>query len=272
MPNLLPEEYAESVGISRNGVNAAITEDTRRKLLAILLLIIQESAGRISNGIDPIAMDSRTLWALKLAVGQTTGGMQAYEMGVSSAIDVLIHTGVLESGTTVPSISTYFLEDIKFHFQEQARIQADTIIKKIKNKEQSLRMELDEQGNPIYPENNSLSTKFYEDMKLIMETYAGLVAQTGAVWASNEGVMRGYSLSGVRRMYWHTMLDERVCPFCNEMHGTIVNIGTPFVHANADLTVTDGEVDRTLTMPAWDIMHPPLHVNCRCILLPIAES
>lgn len=72
---------------------------------------------------------------------------------------------------------------------------------------------------------------------------ANMVARTETIAASNEGALWRYDKEGIETYEWYCALDERSCDDCTALHGRIYPMG-------------QGEV-------------PPLHTNCRCVVLPI---
>lgn len=66
----------------------------------------------------------------------------------------------------------------------------------------------------------------------------------------------------------YTSVDERVCPYCDQMHGKITEIGWTYVKEGDTL---NGWSEGTLTIWYGDVNFPPLHPNCRCVLLPVVE-
>ena len=64
---------------------------------------------------------------------------------------------------------------------------------------------------------------------------------------------------------WLTARDKRVCPWCDSMEGKVLNVRGSYFAQGDSLTV-DG---RTINFDLSGIPHPPLHVNCRCDLIPV---
>jgi len=78
---------------------------------------------------------------------------------------------------------------------------------------------------------------------------AGLVA--GTVWAAK----------GLLTQVWRAGPDA--CPFCQELDGTVVAIGSAFVNE------TDGlEVGGESFTPGWNATTPPIHDGCECDISP----
>lgn len=66
-----------------------------------------------------------------------------------------------------------------------------------------------------------------------------------------------YKQAGVSRKEWYTALDERVCVWCGPLHGTVVHIDDKFTSSAENVSHTKHTT--------------PLHINCRCTLLPVIE-
>lgn len=77
------------------------------------------------------------------------------------------------------------------------------------------------------------------------------IARTETIAASNQGALQAYEQSGVvKKKEWYCAIDERTCEECAPLHKEIVKLDDNF----------SGGVDA-----------PPLHVNCRCTILPYLE-
>lgn len=94
------------------------------------------------------------------------------------------------------------------------------------------------------------------------------IARTEARRTSTQGEIEAWDQSGVvEGKEWFTAQDDRVCPFCAPMDGTIINdVRGQFFDQGSTVTGNDGS---TLNLDYEDIDGPPLHVNCRCDLLPV---
>jgi hypothetical protein len=86
---------------------------------------------------------------------------------------------------------------------------------------------------------------------------------------ANVARTKGYNdaLSAVygdgRPMVWITRFGANTCPTCAALHGTIVNNGTQFPSA-----VSFGKPGAVY----FDLLTPPRHPNCHCILIPFDNS
>jgi SPP1 gp7 family putative phage head morphogenesis protein len=78
------------------------------------------------------------------------------------------------------------------------------------------------------------------------------IAVTETTRAFASGQFLAFSREGVTKWRWNTNHDELVCPFCGDVDGTVVEIGSSF----GDF---DGE----------EVDQPPYHVNCRCWVSPV---
>lgn len=85
---------------------------------------------------------------------------------------------------------------------------------------------------------------------------AKLIAQTETTRAASEGLRAGYRESGVvTGMVWKTVNDEKVCPVCGGLDGTVVAIDGAFYDA---MTPELQQVARR----RFEV--PPAHPGCRC--------
>jgi SPP1 gp7 family putative phage head morphogenesis protein len=94
------------------------------------------------------------------------------------------------------------------------------------------------------------------------------IARTEARRTTTQAEVTAWDQSGVvEAKEWYTAHDERVCEFCGPMDGTI----EPDLHSSYfdKGTVYTGAEGGTLKLDYEAIDGPPLHVNCRCDLLPV---
>lgn len=81
---------------------------------------------------------------------------------------------------------------------------------------------------------------------------AAIIARTETTRAYSLGSIAAFQVSGqVDRLEWLTAQDEKTCPECSALDGTVTEMGKAF----------DGGV-----------MFPPAHPNCRCALLPVLKE
>lgn len=86
-----------------------------------------------------------------------------------------------------------------------------------------------------------------------------------ATWETNQlpnaAAREVWRNAGVRQLRWATVGDN--CPFCLNMHDTVVGIEEPFVAAGGNVTGLEEQlqIDR-------NTHHPPLHPGCNCEVVP----
>lgn len=103
-----------------------------------------------------------------------------------------------------------------------------------------------------------------------MEKYrAERIARSEVVRASNFAARQAYIQSGVvKYMEWLTTNDDATCPYCAPLDGKRVKPSDSFFDKGDTQAGDDGteiELDYEI------IEHPPLHVNCRCTIVPIVK-
>jgi len=270
MPREFTEEQSELIATSRNSTNASLSYQSNRKLLIAIGLMVNESAGRIIGGMYPVPMDYLARWSLQLYQGQITEGRQAAQAGYESALSLLRGTGdiVGDSNQIMPSYSLY-RDEVDTYFKDNSELQANTIKRKMEAINKKVMADATAGGSTETVTLGEYAESFLKESQKFISSYAKLVAVTGMVWASNEGVIKKYKEAGVQRMRWYTVMDERTCIFCMAQHGKVVEIGGVFEKADTTMKVeNDKGTISELQMPSWDISHPPLHCHCRCIVLP----
>ncbi len=97
---------------------------------------------------------------------------------------------------------------------------------------------------------------------------AELMARTTGIWSYNEGAHQFYQESGVAVEEWLVTVDDLLCEFCEEMDGRRVQTDDAFLPQGESVEVNIGGEIQEMDAP-FDIQHPPLHPNCRCVLLPV---
>lgn len=78
-------------------------------------------------------------------------------------------------------------------------------------------------------------------------------------------VLAWLQLGTITGKEWYTAKDERVCPFCNALDGTIIQIDLPFAKEGDSLEAAS----RILNVSYEDVEAPPLHVSCRCVAMAV---
>lgn len=84
---------------------------------------------------------------------------------------------------------------------------------------------------------------------------AKMIARTETMWSYNEGSVMQYKSVGFNELRWFATNDDVLCEHCVAMDGQIVQQGESFVSAQFGT-----------------VAHPPLHVNCRCVCIPVVDN
>lgn len=92
------------------------------------------------------------------------------------------------------------------------------------------------------------------------------IARTETIRAQGKAQIEVWKESGVvEGKLWYTAVDERVCPYCDPMNGKTIGISDSFFKKGDVQTGNDGG---TLNLDYEDVGSPPLHPQCRCVLIP----
>jgi HK97 family phage portal protein len=89
------------------------------------------------------------------------------------------------------------------------------------------------------------------------------IATTEAVRFLNGTSNELFKTWAVNRKQW--LVEHTPCPFCKQLHNTILPVGEAFVRQGAILDA-DGQ---RFTAEYGDVQYPPLHVGCKCLIAPI---
>ena len=96
------------------------------------------------------------------------------------------------------------------------------------------------------------------------------VAKTETFRVANTSNRAVWKQSGVvKTIKWYTGEDDKVCPFCKTLDGTIISINDPFFNLGDTVTAEDGT---EMEVKYDTINNPPLHPNCRCYIRPVDIS
>ena len=100
-------------------------------------------------------------------------------------------------------------------------------------------------------------------------TRADLIVRTETIRAWNRWSQIGWEESGVvEKKQRYTALDERVCEFCWPMNWKIIWLKENFFDQGNVLIGADGH---EMKLDYSNTPYPPLHPNCRCVILPVVE-
>ena len=118
---------------------------------------------------------------------------------------------------------------------------------------------------------NELAKRIDEVFGYASSERAYNIAQSETTRAQGFADVEAWSQSGmVEAKEWYTARDERVCAFCGDMHGKIISIDDNFFNKGDQYVVPrEGKTNAVMNVKYEDIAHQPLHVRCRCVLLPV---
>lgn len=108
-------------------------------------------------------------------------------------------------------------------------------------------------------------TKEYDTVKGSKMTR---LVRTETLKASNEATMFGYQQLGITEKEWFSNPGE--CDYCQSV-AAMGKQGMGDVFVEKGETLTDGEGNER-TFDYESVEHPPLHPNCRCVLLPVGVN
>lgn len=113
---------------------------------------------------------------------------------------------------------------------------------------------------------SELTNRVMEVYEFSDEIRAARVARTESFRTANAATKEAWDQTGVvSTVKWYTAADERVCPWCEPMHGEVVDIKESFFDKGDTHEGSDGQV---MNIDYADIENPPLHVDCRCYIRP----
>jgi HK97 family phage portal protein len=103
---------------------------------------------------------------------------------------------------------------------------------------------------------DQLAKRIRDIYKEATENRAKMIARTEVMRANNFATQEAYRQSGiVVGKEWLTAIDERTCPYCNELDGKILSLK-----------------DNYFSSSFGKISEPPLHPRCRCTTMPVFDK
>jgi len=99
------------------------------------------------------------------------------------------------------------------------------------------------------------------------DSSAERIARTELNRALNAGVQETWVKAGIEENEWLASVDA--CEFCTAMNGKRAKLGQPFLKDGASIRGVDGG---TYTAKMGDVLHPTLHPNCTCTIVPVVED
>jgi len=124
-----------------------------------------------------------------------------------------------------------------------------------------------DEGNSVPQIEKKLRSMFTD----ISKVRANMIARSEVIRAHNAAADASYIQSGVvEKKKFYTAQDERRCIFCKSLHGKEILVSETYFNLGDRLTVVDDKgKPHTLKFDYSEIRYPPIHIRCRCVLLPI---
>lgn len=117
-----------------------------------------------------------------------------------------------------------------------------------------------------------VETKLRDEVRAVLnraaKDRAPVIGMSEAVRMTNLGALFAYQQAGFRFKRWAAVGDSRTCAFCMALDGKIIPVAEPFARVG---DVIRGEDGKEMKVTFMDAISPPLHPNCRCVLLPANE-
>jgi len=158
--------------------------------------------------------------------------------------------------------STYIPTDITGFIEREVKRFATSMIETDRDKMIDILVKGISEGKSIPQIKAEIRQVFTEYTK----TQADRVTRTEVIKASNYATMDAWEKSGVVvAKQWLTALDDRVDPLCADMNGKIIPLQKNYFDKGDTLEV--GDVSTKFDYSS--VKNPPLHVNCRCTMLPV---
>jgi SPP1 gp7 family putative phage head morphogenesis protein len=153
-----------------------------------------------------------------------------------------------------------FTEDVSDSLDGYDLMLAEGIAKTTEAELSKLISEANDEGLSI----NAITEKINEYFNFADEVRAERIARTETIRTSNAGMVSAWNQSGiVSGKEWYTAQDERTCEACAEMDGQTTELNEAYFY--------EGDEFMGMAIDFRDIGEPPLHANCRCVLLPILQ-
>ena len=265
----------------------------QQEALSVLRQWWQEAVSRSRSGKVAVPLDYKQRWpkafqsALRSTLLQVSAGawdLAGEELGLGAKSALAWQVAKKQTGVDIGDESSFLLEgdpqNIDKYLQDTSKSVAQRhsgFLDELFNKAQSY----------VDPDTGAGMTpadiaKYLADVGgPFTESYSRMIARTTSSWSSNEGAKQRYTNAGVTYLEWFTTEDDVTCEFCAALdgkripvEGTFAGPGFPVGGIDPDKYFSEDVQEPTgesMDMP-FGIEHPPLHPNCRCTLLPVADS
>lgn len=118
------------------------------------------------------------------------------------------------------------------------------------------------EGQSVQEIKKLITQAFEENIK---PNQAKRITRTEVIKASNMGAVDAFQQSGiVEGKQWYTAEDDRVDPVCASLNGKTIGLTEKYIK--------QGEEYMGNTYSYSSIKTPPLHPNCRCVMLPVIKN
>lgn len=246
------------------------TRSAQKKLHKVLRSLTREAGRRIVKNQEPVPPDLNTRWAEKIEKALQADSKAAAFLGYKWAAQTFEKTLRDEIAVT-PAIAS-----VESYLQLTSRKAAQSKGRAITNLIRQISEEQVHESGQIRGLDPRAVARSMEGRSAGFDrTYSELIARTSIAWSQAEGSISRFRQIGVTQKQWYATEDERTCPFCNRMHGTIIPINNSFLGRSQPFEGTvqtpDGKLKtvRMTSAPGLPTDHPPLHPNCRCGILPV---
>ena len=165
----------------------------------------------------------------------------------------------------VGSVEVFDMGDkaVKDYFKTRALKGVKKVNSVTKKALRSILVDAVDEGLGIEPTARNIKKLFGEAKKV----RAVRIARTEILRAGNRASLEAFKQSRVvLAKEWFTALDERVCQWCNPMQGKRKALDNTFFNQGESLLGNKGGL---LRLNFEEIGEPPLHPQCRCVLLPV---
>lgn len=229
----------------------------------------QKFYNKVTQYIDGLV--DRALEAVPSEVAEMSKALIVEDAEVARAVidftPILIEVAALSGqlGMSLVSSDTYIPTDITGFIEREVKRFATSMIETDRDKMIDILVKGIADGKSIPQIKAEIRQVFTEYSK----TQADRVTRTEVIKASNYATMDAWEKSGVVvAKQWLTAQDDRVDPLCADMNGKIIPLKKNYFDKGDSLEV--GDVSTKFDYAA--VKNPPLHVNCRCTMLPVLEG
>jgi len=225
---------------------------------------LKEAANELDRGFEAIRAELIPKWKRRSRLQRVPLFMQiaaeGYQNIEGKAVDIEQSTNpVPENPLDDALMAQRVRPPVEDYVKKTVDMETDTSYNQI----QGIVGESREQGDTI----DEIARNLSREAGSMTRAKANMVSRTSTIWANNEGSVLGYQDQGVPYMIWRVTADDRTCPICLAQDGKKIKTGGNFYDAGDTIVGTDGTEYDT----AFDVGHPPVHLNGRCVILPAYE-